>query len=244
MEHELTATGAVRSLGPIPADADGVVISPDGTSYAYATSDQLSNGTALNRIVVVRPGTAAAVVADRVSDPNHPTADAPPELGLLPHRLDCRRHCIRTRATGGCGCGSFDMQMQSADSGIINASTGVVTALTDDASCPLSTVGPGAETACFDTATSGATAGIRIASRGVVTHSYSLSGTSVAGRRGVRAERQRTGVHHHPAQPGHLRRHGDTDAPHPQSGDRQRGRSQRRRFRAPRSGDRTGSSTA
>ncbi len=181
VEHELTATGAVRSLGPIPADADGVVISPDGTAYAYATSDQLSNGTALNRIFVVRPGTAATVVADRVSDPNHPTADAPQSWDYYLIGWTADGIAFARVLTGGCGCGSFDMQMQSADSGIINVSTGVVTALTDDASCPLSTVGPGAETACFDTATSGATAGIRIGSQGVISHSYSLSGTSVAG---------------------------------------------------------------
>ncbi len=181
VEHELTASGATRSLGPIPADANGVVISPDGTAYAYATSDQLSNGTALNRIVVVRPGTAAAVVADRISDPNHPTADAPESWDYYLIGWTADGIAFARVLTGGCGCGSFDMQMQSADSGIINASTDVVTALTDDTTCPLSTVGPGAETACFDTATSGATAGIRIGSQGVVTHSYSLSGTSVAG---------------------------------------------------------------
>jgi hypothetical protein len=181
VEHELTTSGATRSLGPIPADANGVVISPDGTAYAYATSDQLSNGTALNRIVVVRPGTAAAVVADRISDPNHPTADAPESWDYYLIGWTADGIAFARVLTGGCGCGSFDMQMQSADSGIINTSTDVVTALTDDTTCPLSTVGPGAETACFDTATSGATAGIHVGSQGVVTHSYSLSGTSVAG---------------------------------------------------------------
>ena len=182
LEHELTTTGAVRTLGPIPADAGGVVIGPDGASYAYATSDQLSNGTALNRIVVVHPGAAAAVVADRVSDPNHPTADAPEswEYYLISWAAD--GIAFARVPTGGCGCGSFDMQMQSADSALINPSTQVVTALTDDAMCPLSNVGSSTETACFaTTATSAATEGIRIASHGVVTHSYSLSGTSVAG---------------------------------------------------------------
>lgn len=181
-EDELTPSGAVRSLGAMPADANGVVISPDGTSYAYATSDQLKNGTALNRIVVVHPGSAPVVVADRVSDPNHPTADAPPGWDYYLIGWTADGIAFARVPTGGCGCGSFDMQMQSADSGIINPSTLVVTALTDDDWCPLSNVGPGAETVCFATSsTTDATEGIRIAAHGGVTHSYSLSGTSVAG---------------------------------------------------------------
>jgi hypothetical protein len=182
VEHELTTTGAVRALGPVPADAGGVVIGPDGASYAYATSDQLSNGTVLNRIVVVRPGAAAAVVADRVSDPNHPTAAAPQSWDYYLINWTADGIAFARVLTGGCGCGSFDMQMQSADSAIINPSTQAVTALTDDAFCPLSTVGPSTETVCFATsATTAATESIRIASRGVAAHSYSLSGTSVAG---------------------------------------------------------------
>ena len=182
IEHELTPSGAVRTLGAIPADASGVVIGPDGTSYAYATSDQLSNGTALNRIVVVRPGAAAAVVADRVSDPNHPSADAPAGWDYYLVSWTADGIAFARVPTGGCGCGSFDMQMQSADSGIINPTSDVVTALTDDNFCPLSTVGPAAETVCFATsASSEATKGIRIESHGVVTHAYTLSGTSVAG---------------------------------------------------------------
>ena len=182
VEHVLTATGAVLALGPIPADANGVVIGPDGASFAYATSDQLSNGTTLNRISVVRPGAAAAVVADRVSDPNHPTADAPDSWDYYLVSWTADGIAFARVPTGGCGCGSFDMQMQSANSGIINPTTEVVTALTGDDFCPLSNVGPAAETVCFATsATSEATKAIRIGSRGVVTHTYNLSGASVAG---------------------------------------------------------------
>lgn len=182
VEHELTASGVVHALGPVPADANGVVISPDGTSYAYATSDQLSNGRTLNRISVVRSGAAAAVIADRVSDPNHPTADAPESWDYYLVSWTADGIAFARVPTGGCGCGSFDMQMQSANSGIINPTTEAVTTLTDDDFCPLSNVGAAAETVCFATsATSGATQGIRIQSRGVATHSYSLSGTSVAG---------------------------------------------------------------
>ena len=181
-EHELTTTGVVRTLGAVPADTNGVVISPDGTSYAYATSDQLTNGTALNRIFVVRPGDRATVIADRISDPNHPTADAPESWDYYLIDWNADGIAFARVLTGGCGCGSFDMQMQSANSAIINPSTEVVTALTNDDSCPLSNVGPGAATVCFASSeTTGATEGIRIGARGVVTHTYSLSGTTVAG---------------------------------------------------------------
>jgi hypothetical protein len=182
VEHELTTSGAVRDLGPMPVDANGFVISPDGTSYAYTTSDQLKNGTTENRIVVVHPGSAGVVIADRISDPNHPTADAPPSWDYYLIGWTADGIAFARVMTGGCGCGSFDMQMQSADSAIINPSTEVVTALTDDDFCPLSNVGPAAETVCFASSqNTGATTGIRVGSRGVVTHNYSLSGTSVAG---------------------------------------------------------------
>jgi hypothetical protein len=181
-EHVLTPTGAVRTLGLLPADANGVVISPDGTSYAYATSDQLTQEKALNRIVVVHPGSPAVVLADRLSDSNHPTADAPQSWDYYLVSWNADGIAFARVPTGGCGCGSFDMQMQSAFSGIINPTTQVVTTLTDDPSCPLSNVGSGAETVCFATSsTSGATDGVRIAANGVVDHSYTLSGTTVAG---------------------------------------------------------------
>jgi hypothetical protein len=183
IEHVLTATGAVLSLGAVPADANDVVIGPDGASYAYATSDQLKDdGTSLNRIVVVRPGAAAEVIADRVSDPNHPTADAPDMWDYYLLSWTTPGIAFARVPTGGCGCGSFDMQMQSANSGIINPSNAVVTTLTADDLCPLSQVGPGTETVCFGNAAS--TAGntsIRIGSDGVVTHTYTLSGTSLGG---------------------------------------------------------------
>ena len=134
-EHELTTSGAVRAIGAVPADANGVVIGPDGTSYAYTTSEQLKNGTALNEIVVVRPGAPAAVIADRISDPNHPTADAPESWDYYLINWTADGIAFARVMTGGCGCGSFDMQMQSANSAIINPSTEVVTALTNDDFC-------------------------------------------------------------------------------------------------------------
>jgi hypothetical protein len=181
VEHELTPSGAVRSLGSIPSDANGVVISPDGGSYAYATSDTLANGSVLNRIIVVRPGQAPQVIADRVSDPNHPTSGAPEEWDYYLISWTAPGIAFARVPSGGCGCGSFDMQMQSAFSGLINPSSMSVTTLTADNACPLSNVGPGAQSICFaDSTTTGATTAVRIAA-GALTHSYSLSGANVAG---------------------------------------------------------------
>jgi hypothetical protein len=186
IEHVLTPAGAVLSLGTVPADANDVVIGPDGASYAYATNDQLNaDGTSLNKIVVVRPGTTTQVIADRVSDPNHPTADAPSgPSGWDYYLLSWTTPGIAFARvpTGGCGCGSFDMQMQSADSGIINPSSEHVTTLTADDLCPLSQIGPATETVCFGSAANAdGNNSIRIESNGVVTHTYTLSGTTLGG---------------------------------------------------------------
>jgi hypothetical protein len=180
VEHELTPSGVVRSLGSVPSDATGVVIGPDGTSFAYATEDQAPSGSITNRIVVVRPGSGPAIVANRVSEPNHPTPDAPPGWTYYLIGWTAPGIAFARVPSGGCGCGSFDMQMQSAYSAIINPSSGTVTTLTADAACPLSTVGSGLETVCFAAGPT-ATDAIRIASGGTTIHTYSLSGATLAG---------------------------------------------------------------
>lgn len=179
-EHELTLSGAVRSLGPVPNDANGVVIAPDGASYAYATSDMAADGVAVNKIVVIHPGEAPEVIADRVSDPNHPRSDAPQSWDYYLISWTAPGITFARVPTGGCGCGSFDMQMQSAFSATINPATKTVTTLTADTACPLSNVGSGLEAVCFATNTTGGTDAIRIATGGV-THTYPMSGANVAG---------------------------------------------------------------
>jgi hypothetical protein len=179
-EHELTRSGAVRSLGPVPSDANGVVIGPDGTSYAYATSDMAADGVAVNKIVVVHPGQAPQVVADRVSDPNHPTSDAPESWDYYLINWTAPGITFARVPTGGCGCGSFDMQMQSAFSAVINPATETVTTITANPACPLSNVGSGREAVCFASNTTGGTDAIRIVTGGV-TQTYPMSGANVAG---------------------------------------------------------------
>ena len=139
-ESLLTTSGAVRRLGPIPGDSNGVVIGPDGTSYAYATTDQ-SNAGNLNRIVVVHPGGSTTAIADRFNNPNVPSANAPAAWDYYLISWTSSGIAFARVPTGGCGCGSFDMQMQSAYSATINPVSEVVTPLTASGSCPLSAVG-------------------------------------------------------------------------------------------------------
>jgi hypothetical protein len=163
-ERELTPSGAIRTLGSVPSDATGVVIGPDG-----------------NRIVVVHAG-SASVIADRTSDVHHPTADAPSSWNYYLIGWNTAGIAFARVPSGGCGCGSFDMQMQSAYSAMINPWTATVTPLSASTSCPLSTVGTGLETVCFaSVSTSLSTTAIRIGSGETVTHSYTLSGRTVAG---------------------------------------------------------------
>ncbi len=176
--HELTPSGVVRTLGSMPADAAGMLISPDGNSYAYSTSDQ-TDTVNVNRIVVVAPGAAPKVIADRVSNSLHPTADAPTSWDYYLVNWNAAGIAFARVPTGGCGCGSFDMQMQSAYSGLINPVTEAVTTLTASNSCPLSTVGSGFETVCFDGTST--TKAIHIASGPTLIHNFTLSGSTVAG---------------------------------------------------------------
>jgi hypothetical protein len=81
--------------------------------------------------------------------------------------------------TGGCGCGSFDMQMQSAYSAVIDPVSLGETTVTASTSCPLSDIGPNLEAVCFDGPYE--TDAIRFSSNGTVIHNYALSGKNFAG---------------------------------------------------------------
>jgi hypothetical protein len=178
-EYEMTPAGAIHNLGLVPSDAGGVVIAPDGVSYAYATSDTLSNGNLVNHIVVVHPGATPRVIADK---------GAPTQAEVTADGYNWDYYLVDWTASGiafarvpqgGCGCGAFDMQMQSAYSAVVDPASGGETTVTSTSSCPLSDLGPALESVCF--AGTNATDAIRIASAGVVTHTYALSGKNFAG---------------------------------------------------------------
>jgi hypothetical protein len=173
-EYELTVSGAVRKLGLVPSDAGGVLIGPDGRSYAYSTSDPLKDGSLVNKITVVDPGVPAKVIGDRISA----ATDDYQWSYYLVSWTDAGIAFARV-PIGGCGCGSFDMQMQSAYSAILDPVSLGETTVTSSTSCPLSDIGPALEAVCFDGTS--ATDAIRISSGGAVIHNYPLSGKNFAG---------------------------------------------------------------
>ena len=142
-EYVMSPSGAVRTLGAVAADTNGVVIAPDGVSYAYSTSETLANGDLINHIVVVHPGAAPQVIADKGA-PTQAEVNADgygwdyylvswTASGIAFARVD----------TGGCGCGAFDMQMQSAYSAVVDPVSDGETTVTVDVLVPAQRPRPG-----------------------------------------------------------------------------------------------------
>jgi hypothetical protein len=178
----LAPSGAVTSVGPVPSGVDQVVISPDGSAYAYATQ---ASGTdpeqSVNSIWVQEIGGTASVLAQRVSDPSAPSSDAP-RGGWMYGLIDWTSQGIllRREATGGCGCGPFDMEMLAGYSALVDPSTGTTTDLTADGGCPLSGLGPTAVAACFHAASGGGgDDGLEILDGGNLATEFSLSGLNL-----------------------------------------------------------------
>ena len=180
--HELDAHGTVRTAGPIASNAEGLVAAPDGASYAYSTADALADGGMHNRIVVVHVGGSTQVIADRVSDPNHPACDAPQLWQYYLIRWTGQGILFARTPAGGCGCGPFDMEMQSESAALIDPATLAVTALPASGSCPLSAFASSGFTTCFerDETGSGATE-VRVMNGPNTVSSLGLSGKNAAG---------------------------------------------------------------
>jgi hypothetical protein len=181
--YELTPAGAVRTLGMVPDGVYGVVIGPDGVSYAYATSAPLnndpSNQDSVNKIIVMHPDSVAKAIVDTVATPNDAYGENSGGWSYsLVNWTNAGIAFVRS-PEGMCGCGSFELQMQSAYSAIIDPISGGETTVTASTSCPLSDLGPALESVCF--AGTNATDAIRIAKAGVVTRTYALSGKNTAG---------------------------------------------------------------
>jgi hypothetical protein len=181
-EHELTPSGAIHTLGSVPSDGGSVVIAPDGVSYAYATSVTLSNGDVINEIDVVHPGEAPRGLTDK---------GAPTQAQDYANGYNWSYTLVSWTSSGigfvrvpqgMCGCGGFELQMQSAYSAIIDPVSGGETTLTASNTCPLSDLGPALESVCFEQDNNtGATDEMRIATAGTVTHTYTLSDKNAAG---------------------------------------------------------------
>lgn len=182
--RELTTTASVLTVASVPATVTAMVVSPDGGAYAYATSTAIGTSGSVfdNRIYAQRFGAGAHLVVDRVSDLSQPAADAPPSWAYYLINWTDNGILLARVPQGGCGCGPFDMQMQSSNTALINPFTAATTAVTDDAACPLSGLGAHAETACFAVSNqSGGATQLRVMHAGSVIQRFGMSGQSVAG---------------------------------------------------------------
>ncbi|TMB92137.1 MAG: hypothetical protein E6J45_03495 [Chloroflexi bacterium] len=179
----LTAAGGVIDIGPVPGDAGELLVSPDGGEYAYDTSRAVtrSPGVVENRITVQRIGGGSTVIADRVSDPSRPTADAPPTWMYGLATWTQAGIVFRREVTGTCGCAPFDMEMLAGYSAVIDPVTQTVTSLTSEPTCPLSSFGASWATICFHDSGSGGVDQLRVTSSGASTARLNMSGTNVAG---------------------------------------------------------------
>ncbi|MBV9099987.1 MAG: hypothetical protein JOZ46_05680 [Candidatus Dormibacteraeota bacterium] len=179
--HALAADGSVRTLDAVPSDAQGLLVAPDGTSFAYTLSRPLVAGsmTLENSIVVQRFGGTARTIARRSSDPGHPSSDAPQMWTYMLLSWTNQGILFTRDAYGGCGCAPFDMEMQAGNAALIDPVSGGTTDITNDATCPLSGLGPSQTTACFH---GGANAdALRLARGGQVSATFAMSGQNAAG---------------------------------------------------------------
>ena len=178
----LDPTGAVSAVGTVPAGTDQVLVSPDGTEYAYTTSSSNNEDTqTVNSIYLQQIGGSLSLAAQRVWNSSNPIADAPAGgwmYGLI--SWTSQGILLRREATGGCGCGAFDMEMLAGYSALFDPSTGAATDLTANDSCPLSGVGPDAVATCFDkSANDPGDDAIEILHAGKLSTRLSLSGQSL-----------------------------------------------------------------
>ena len=181
--QRLNAGGALTTVATVPAAQSGrVVISPDGSEWAYATTSRDSRGVVTNRLYRGGRGEATRLIAQRRADPAHPSADAPDLWQYYPISWTAQGILIERQPLGGCGCGTpFDMEMTAGYSAFIEPATGTATPVTASNSCPLSGAGADGTAACFQLSSTGASASIEILNNLHTTAQYALSGKNRAG---------------------------------------------------------------
>lgn len=181
--QRLGTSGPVSTLATVPATQNGrVVVSPDGSQWAFSTTTQDGHGVASNRLYRGGGAEATQLVAQRDSDPAHPSADAPPSWQYYPIAWTAQGILVERQPLGGCGCGTpFDMEMTAGYSAVIDPVTGTATPVTASDTCPLSGIGADGTAACFKVSSTGGSASIDFLTSLHLTARYALSGTTSGG---------------------------------------------------------------
>jgi hypothetical protein len=169
--RSLDEHGVVTTLATVPLTESGrVVLSPDGSQWAYATTSTVK-GITTDRIYRGAIGQPAHLIVDT-------TAEAW-QYYLL--SWTARGILIERQPLGGCGCGTpFDMQMTATYTAFVDPVTGMATPLGTSESCPLSGIGSDATLACFHRTLTGASDSLRFVN-GSHTTQFALSGKNVGG---------------------------------------------------------------
>jgi hypothetical protein len=181
--QKLDAHGVVKTLAIVPSNEAGrVVVSPDGTEVAYATMTQNSKGVATNRLYRVGSSGASMLIAQRIADPAHASADAPPDWQYYPMSWTSKGILIERQPLGGCGCGApFDMQMSAGYSAFIDPGTGTATPVTESNTCPLAGAATDGTAACFERSSTGGSASIDFLDNMRTTARFALTGMNLGG---------------------------------------------------------------
>lgn len=171
--RSLDEHGVVTTLATVPLTESGrVVLSPDGSQWAYATTSTNAKNITTNRIYRGAIGQPARLIVERTADQWQYYLMSWTAQGIL----------IERQPTGGCGCGTpFDMQMTATSTAFINPVTGTPTPLGTSGSCPLSGIGSDATLACFHETSTGASDSLRFVNGSHTTYQYALSGKNVGG---------------------------------------------------------------
>jgi hypothetical protein len=180
--QRLDQHGVVTTLATVPQSESGrVVLSPDGSQWAYATTSTSATNIIINRIYRGAIGRPAQLVAERTADPSHPDADTPIAWQYYLESWTAQGILVERQPVGGCGCGiPFDMQMTAVSAAFINPTTGIATPLGASATCPLSGIASDATVACFHETPTGASDSLRFVN-GTHTSQYALSGKNSGG---------------------------------------------------------------
>lgn len=164
--------GVVTTLANVPLTESGrVVLSPDGSQWAYATTSTVKTITT-DRIYRGAIGQPARLIVDTTAEAWQYYLMSWTAQGIL----------VEHQPLGGCGCGTpFDMQMTATSTAFINPVTGMATSLGTSETCPLSGIGSDATLACFHETSTGASDSLRFTNGSRTTYQYALSGKNVGG---------------------------------------------------------------